>query len=113
MASLNGALSFKQAPSLSHATNKTANLGSARQLALEGRKHGIRANSVPPGLIVSGATRDQLEDDSFGRQMRDRTRLGRLGQPEDVANAGAFLVSDKSLLRDRVDLVVGGGMKVW
>ena len=57
-----------------------------RQLAMEGSEHGIRVNSVSPGLIESGATRGELADEQWGRAMRDRTLLDRFGQPEDVAN---------------------------
>ena len=62
MASLNGSLSFKRLPSLSHTTNKAAIIGMTRQLAMEGGEHGIRVNSISPGLIQSDATRGQLED---------------------------------------------------
>jgi NAD(P)-dependent dehydrogenase (short-subunit alcohol dehydrogenase family) len=115
MASLNGQLSFKSLASLSHTTNKAAIIGMTRQLALEGSEHGIRVNSISPGLIESGATRAHLADGDGGwaREMRDRTLLGRLGRPEDVANVALFLASEDSAYVTGIDLVVDGGMKVW
>src|SRR5579872_2258852 len=113
MASLNGSLSFPQLPSLAHTTNKAAIIGMTRQLALEGREHGIRVNSVSPGFIETNSTRGELEDEQFGRQMRDRTLLGRFGQPEDIANAALFLACDDSAYVTGIDLVIDGGMKVW
>ncbi len=76
--------------------------------------HGIRVNSISPGLIESAATRAQLDEGGgWARQMLDRTLLGRLGQPEEVANVALFLSCDDSSYITVIDVVVDGGMKVW
>ena len=45
--------------------------------------------------------------------MRDRTLLGRIGQPEEVATVALFLASDDSAYVTGIDVLVDGGMKVW
>ena len=83
-----------------------------RQLVMEGREHGIRANSISPGLIDTNASQDQLADPERASVILGNT-LGRLGRPQKVADAARFLASDESSYVTGVDLVVHGGMKVW
>jgi NAD(P)-dependent dehydrogenase (short-subunit alcohol dehydrogenase family) len=113
MASLNASLSFKTLPSLAHTTAKAGILAMTRQLAMEGRNHGIRANSISPGVIETNQTREQLKDPEWAGYMLGKTLLGRLGRPEEVANVALFLASEESSYVTGVDIVVDGGMKVW
>ena len=61
-ASLTALMSFKNLGSLAHTTAKAGIIGMTRQLAMEGREHGIRANSISPGVIETNQTREQLKD---------------------------------------------------
>ncbi|HEX3726428.1 MAG TPA: SDR family NAD(P)-dependent oxidoreductase, partial [Pirellulales bacterium] len=56
-ASTSARLGYRVLPGLAHSAAKGAVLAMTRQLAIEGRRHGIRANSVSPGLIETNQTR--------------------------------------------------------
>jgi enoyl-[acyl-carrier-protein] reductase (NADH) len=87
--------------------------GMTRQRAMEGRDHGIRANSISPGVIETNQTRERLKGPEWAGYMVGKTLLGRLGRPEEVASVALFLASDDSSYVTGVDIVVDGGMKVW
>ena len=112
-ASLNGLMSFKMLGSLAHTTAKAGIIAMTRQLAMEGREYGIRANSISPGVIETNQTREQLRDPEWAGSMLGKTLLGRLGRPEEVANVALFLASADSSYVTGADIVVDGGMKVW
>ena len=88
-------------------------VGMTKQLAMEGRKHGIRANSISPGIIETNQTREQLKDKEWADYMLGKTLLGRLGRPEEVANVALFLASDESSFVTGTDIKVDGGMAAW
>ena len=98
---------------LNRTTAKVGVIAMTRQLAMEGREHGIRANSIPPGLIETNQTREQLKDPEWAASMLGKTLLGRLGRPEEVADVALFLASNESSYVTGTDIVVDGGMKVW
>jgi len=112
-ASLTALISFKNTGTLAHTTAKAGIIGMTRQLAMEGRGHGIRANLISPGVIETNQTREQLKDPEWAGYMLGKTLLGRLGRPEEVANVALFLASVDSSYVTGIDIVVDGGMKVW
>ncbi len=91
-----------------YATSKAGLLMYTRAVALEYGAIGIRANSVSPGLI----DRPGLSDDwpeGVARWL-DRAPLGRLGSPNDVADAVLFLLSPAARWISGANLVVDGGL---
>jgi NAD(P)-dependent dehydrogenase (short-subunit alcohol dehydrogenase family) len=113
MASLTALMSFENLGSLAHTTAKAGIIGMTRQLAMEGGRHGIRANSISPGVIETNQTREQLKNPEWAGYMLGKTLLGRLGRPQEVARVALFLASDDSSYVTGTDIVIDGGMKVW
>ncbi len=112
-ASLTGWRVFRTLGGLAHATAKMGIVGMTKQLAMEGRQHGMRANSISPGVIETTQTREQLKDKEWADYMLGKTLLGRLGKPGEVANVAVFLASDESSFVTGIDIKVDGGMAVW
>jgi 3-oxoacyl-[acyl-carrier protein] reductase len=109
MASVAGTLGgFGQA---SYATTKAGVLGLTKTLALEGARHGITANAVVPGIIATEAF--LFGDSEMNERMVRRTAMRRAGEPQDVANAVAFLCSDLASYVTGVGLEVSGGIELF
>jgi NAD(P)-dependent dehydrogenase (short-subunit alcohol dehydrogenase family) len=71
---------------------------------------GGRVNSVAPGLIDTPMGRAELAQQSMMRDLLEQTPLGRLGEPREVAEAVAYLVSDQASFISGIDLLVDGGL---
>lgn len=77
-----------------YSATKAAVIGFSRSLALELAPSGIRVNCIAPGVIDT----DMLDELPAGVKdsLADETPLGRLGRPEDIAEAVSFLASEKA-----------------
>ena len=67
-----------------------------RVAAAENGRHGIRVNAVAPGLIYNEFLRRVYPPEFFEGYAANRSRVGRMGTPQDVAELVAFLVSEKA-----------------
>jgi 3-oxoacyl-[acyl-carrier protein] reductase len=97
-----------------YATAKAGLQGMCKTLALELGKFNVNVNAVAPGLIETRmartvAERTGVEMEEFKRQIAETVPLGRIGQPEDVANVIAFLCSDESSYVSGQVIYVAGG----
>jgi 3-oxoacyl-[acyl-carrier protein] reductase len=109
MASVVGTLGgFGQA---SYATTKAGILGLTKTLALEGGRHGITCNAIVPGIIGSEAF--HLANPATNERIARRTVFRRPGDPQDVANAVAFLCSDLAGYVTGIELNVSGGVELF
>lgn len=80
-----------------------------REMALDYGGQSINVNSVSPGVIKTAMTEEMREDEDVREFIDSNTVSPRLGEPEDIANAVAFLASDESDFIVGENLVVDGG----
>jgi 3-oxoacyl-[acyl-carrier protein] reductase len=109
MASVAGTLGgFGQA---SYSTTKAGLLGLTKTLAMEGGRHGITCNAIVPGVI--GTEAFNFANPEMNQRIVNRTVFKRPGEPQDVANAIAFLCSDLAAYITGVGLNVSGGVELF
>jgi 3-oxoacyl-[acyl-carrier protein] reductase len=91
-----------------YAAAKAGMIGFTKSLAREVGSRGITVNVVAPGFIVTDMT-DALGEDAR-KALLDQVPLGRLGSPDDIAHAVAFLASPQAAYITGETLHVNGGM---
>jgi len=87
---------------------KAGLIGMTRVWARELGKYQIRVNAVAPGFIATDMVRSMPE--KILESMRDHTPLGRLGEPEDIADAYLWLASDAASFVTGAVISVDGGV---
>jgi 3-oxoacyl-[acyl-carrier protein] reductase len=91
-----------------YAASKAGLIGLTKALAQEMGSRGITVNAIAPGYIDTDMTKSLPED--LKQKMLSTVPLGRMGLPEDIANAVNFLVSDEASYITGHVLAVNGGM---
>ena len=99
---------------LAHCAGKGGVLAMTRQLAMEGAPHGIRANTISPGFIITAATQRHLDVvPELADTVLRKNMVKRMGQPEDIAWCATYLCSDEAGYVTAADFSVDAGTTAW
>ncbi|ETI62639.1 oxidoreductase [Sphingobium sp. C100] len=113
-ASANARHALEGSPALAHCAGKGGVLAMTRQLAMEGARHNIRANSIAPGFIRTAATlRHLAADPAFEAKVLSKNMLQRLGEPDDIGWCAVWLASDEARYVTGADVPVDAGATAW
>ena len=95
-----------------YAASKGGVLGLMRSLALETAREGIRVNAISPGVTDTPMPRGHASDEEVYAKAA-KVPLGRIGQPDDMAQAVLFLLGEDSSYVTGQDLRVSGGANLF
>ena len=93
-----------------YVATKAGLIGMTKTMARELGKKGVTVNAVAPGFILTDMVRKMPEE--VLKSMEDKVPVKRLGKPEEIAAAYAFLASDDAAYINGTVISVDGGMTV-
>lgn len=95
-----------------YVASKHGALGLTRQAALDYAAHGIRINAVLPGSTHTPLAAAALEDPEIAEGVKKAQPIGRLGEPGEIAEVAAFLLSDAASFVVGADVYADGGVSI-
>ena len=91
---------------------KAAVVSMTKTLAFELASSKIRVNAIAPGLVDTRLASAIVQNDDLVNMVKQKTPLGRYGQPEEIAGGAVYLCSDAANFLTGHTLVIDGGMTV-
>ena len=82
----------------------------SKSLAMQLSEYGIRSNSICPGMAMTPPQSRWDKEPETIKALNEYVPLGRIGKPDDMANAALFLLSDASSYITGIELAVDGGL---
>lgn len=99
--------------SAAYAMTKAAVAHLARYLAVEWAKDGIRVNAIAPGWVATALTEKIQKSEKAMGVIRERTPMGRMGKPEEIAAVAAFLAMEGASYLTGTVIPVDGAMSAY
>ena len=96
-------------PQDAYQASKAAMISLSKSIAIQFAYQNIRSNTLLPGGTLSSMQQRWIDDPQKLETAAAATPLGRVGRPEDMANATLFLLSDKASFITGTELIVDGG----
>jgi NAD(P)-dependent dehydrogenase (short-subunit alcohol dehydrogenase family) len=111
--SANAHVALDTSPAIAHCAGKGGVLAMTRQMAMEGGKLGIRANSIAPGFTLTEETERHLGNAAMMSAVRAKLMLEDFATPEDIGWLAVYLGSRESRFVTGADISIDGGATAW